>query len=80
MTDKELITATEGEYDPKKRIVRFEENNDRSDAEWIEFACTEEEIEIVMQAIGLAISKTDLKESSAGTLLARICKFYIGSC
>ncbi len=55
--------------------LRFVEGNPRGkDADWIEFACTNEETDEIMQCIGLAMQRTDDKESPAGKLLATICR------
>ncbi len=55
--------------------LRFSERNPRGkDAEWIEFACTKDETDEIMQSIGLAMELTDDKETPAGKLLAHICE------
>ena len=53
----------------------FNENNPRGkDADWIEFACTKPETDEIMQCIGIAMQRTDNKETPAGKLLADICR------
>lgn len=65
---------TTSDFD-KPGKLRFAENNPRGkDAEWIEFACTKEETDEIMQSIGYAMMWTEDKETPAGTLLANICK------
>jgi len=58
--------------------LRFSERNPRGKkAEWIEFACTKEETDTVMTAIGAAIQRTNDREAPAGKLLAIICKEWM---
>ncbi len=58
--------------------VRYKEHNPRGkNAEWIEFACTKKETNIIMEAIGLAVQQTTKCELPAGTLLAQICQGWI---
>ncbi len=62
-------------YFNKAGKLRFIESNPRGkDADWIEFACSKEETDEIMQSIGLAMERTDNKETPAGTLLANICR------
>lgn len=58
--------------------VRYEERNPRGkNAEWIEFACTKNETDTIMTAIGTAIQQTTKCTLPAGTLLARICREWM---
>lgn len=58
--------------------LRFLEHNPRGkNADWVEFALTNEETDIVMTAIGTAIERTNDKEAPAGKLLAQICKEWM---
>lgn len=58
--------------------VRYAERNPRGkNAEWIEFACTKDETNIIMESIGAAIQQTTKRELPAGTLLAQICKEWM---
>jgi len=60
--------------------VRYEERNPRGkNAEWIEFACSKNETDTIMQAIGIAIQQTTKYELPAGTLLAQICREWMQS-
>ena len=58
--------------------VRYTERNPRGkNAEWIEFACTKDETNTIMESIGLAIQQTTKCELPAGTLLAQICREWM---
>ena len=58
--------------------VRYREHNPRGkNAEWIEFACTKDETNTIMEAIGAAVQQTTECELPAGTLLAQICREWI---
>lgn len=58
--------------------VRYSERNPRGkNAEWIEFACTKDETNIIMKAIGAAVQQTTKCELPAGTLLAQICREWM---
>ena len=58
--------------------VRFSERNPRGkNAEWLEFACSKEETDTIMEALGTAIELTPKKSSPAGTLLSCICREWI---
>ena len=60
--------------------LRFSERNPRGKkADWLHFACTNEEADIVMTAIGTAVQRTNEHEVSAGKLLATICKEWMSS-
>ena len=58
--------------------LRFSERNPRGKkADWVEFALTNKETDIVMEAIGAAMQRTNDKELPAGKLLATICKEWL---
>jgi hypothetical protein len=58
--------------------LRYSERNPRGKkAEWIEFACTKEETDVIMQAIGIKIMDTNKSQMPAGKLLAEICSEWI---
>lgn len=58
--------------------LRHSEKNPRGKkAEWIEFACTKEETDTIMQAIGAKVMDTDKPEMPAGQLLAEICSEWL---
>lgn len=59
--------------------LRFSESNPRGKkADWVSFAFTNEETDIVMEAIGTAIQqRPEVKEAPAGKLLATICREWM---
>ena len=58
--------------------VRYEERNPRGkNAEWLSFACTKNETDTLMEAIGARIQQTTMCELPAGTLLAKICREWL---
>lgn len=58
---------------------RFTERNPRGKkAQWVSFACTRPETDAIMQAIGMAGDHDARMETPAGTLLARVCREWIG--
>lgn len=60
--------------------IRYKEHNPRGKkADWISFACTESETDVVMESIGMAMQKTTKRELPAGTLLSQICKEWMQS-
>ena len=60
--------------------LRFSERNPRGKkADWVEFALTNKETDIVMTAIGAAMQRTNDKEAPAGKLLATICIEWMAS-
>jgi len=62
----------------KPGILRFSERNPRGkNADWVSFAFTNEETDIVMTAIGAAVQRANDREAPAGELLAAICREWM---
>jgi len=59
------------------RLRHSEKNPRGKKAEWIEFACTKNETDIIMQAIGTKAMNTNEDQMPAGKLLAEICSEWI---